>query len=890
MSSTGASYTVAHYEVLGKLGEGGMGQVWKARDIRLGRTVALKVLNGAFAEDPEFRRRFLREAKAISVLNHPNVCTLFDIGEESGMPFLVMEFLEGESLAARLQQGPLPAPEALHYAAQIADALEAAHRAGIVHRDLKPGNVLLVRAGARLSAKLLDFGLAKIVHPDAAASDASAPLTRAGIVMGTLNYMAPEQIQGKPLDARADLFAFGALLYEMLTGTKAFRGESQSAVMSAILSADPPPVSALTPISPPEVDRLVQRCLAKDPDQRYQSAKDLFAELAFLERQLNTPASRPAQPPPPARTPKLAWAAAALALTLGAAGWAFAGWLSARAPVQNASQPVEFSVTPPPGESLLFTGLAAGTALSPDGRRLAFVTTRNGVPVLAVRPLDSLDPVVLAGTEGASFPFWSPDGRRLAFFASGKLCKMNVAGGAPIALAPAPVGRGGSWTPDGAILFTADATGSVFEIPEAGGEPVRLTQPNPSRKEDGHFWPQVLPDGKRFLYLARSVERGGSHIEVAQRGVEPQRQQPVRLLRANHNAAAAAGQLFFLAGESLQSQPFDWSTLKPRGPARTLAAGLGTLIHINYAGFSVAPSGILAFRPGGQPTSRLVWFDRNGGPPQPAGDEAVHVAVRLAPDGVRAVTATAESLTGISDLWLHDLPSAAAARVTFDAGRDFSPVWSPAGDQIAFASTRNGPSNLYVRAAAGSSASRRLTDSPHPQRPTDWARDGRLIYEETNPTSGRDLWIVPADASAKPVAVSTSGANEVHARFSPDGRWIAFASDESGRYEIYIRDFPFTGAQWQVSSAGGSHPVWRGDGQELFFLSSTGDLHAAPLTPLPGGGLRPGKPARLFTLATGAQAWADHRYDVSRDGRRILVLADTPNRAPAALTLRLAAF
>ncbi|HBY64394.1 MAG TPA: hypothetical protein DEH78_31625 [Solibacterales bacterium] len=882
-------YALSHYEVLEKLGEGGMGQVWKARDVRLGRPVALKVLNSTFSEDPEFRRRFLREAKAISVLNHPNICTLFDIGEESGLPFLVMELLEGQSLAARLQEGPLPAQEAVQYGAQIADALEAAHRSGIVHRDLKPGNVLLVRAGAQHTAKLLDFGLAKIVRPESGTEPAaaSAPLTRAGIVMGTLNYMAPEQIQGKELDGRTDIFSFGALLYEMLTGTKAFRGESQTAVMTAILSADPPPVSALSPVSPPELDRLVQRCLAKDPGVRFQSAKDLFAELMFIGRQFSAPVAPPPLPAVRRGGGKLPWAVAAAALILGASGWAAAGYLAGRPPAAPGPK-VTFTVNPPAGETLLFTGLAAGAALSPDGARLAYVATLKGAPTLWIRKLDSLDAAAVEGAEGASFPFWSPAGTSIAFFAGGKLKRVDLGGGAPVTVANAPAGRGGSWTPERTMLFTADASGSIFEVPDTGGEPVRLTQPDPARKEDGHFWPQAIPGGTRFLYLARSVERSGSHIEVGDRRARAGAQRPQRIIRSNYNAAIAGGSLYFVNGGGLYRQSIDPASLQLAGEPQSVASGVGTLIHINYADFSAARAGAVAWRQGGQPLSRLTWFDRRGAPQSAPSEPAVHVALRLSPSAAQAVTARSDAVTGVSDLWLHDLAAPSAMRVTFDSGRDFAPVWSPGGDQIAFASTRDGVANIYIRAAAGTSASRRLTRSARAQRPLDWALDSKVLYEETDPDSARDLWIVDAAGTGQPVRVTTSAASEVQGRFSPDGRWIAYASDESGRFEVYVRDHPFTGAQWQVSTAGGKQPVWRGDGRELYFVAESGDLMAAPIAAA-GASLRPGTPVRLFTLEPDTPGWNDHRYDVTRDGQRFLLLAPA-RAADGAIAVRVGAF
>ena len=865
---------LSHYEVLEKIGEGGMGQVWKARDTRLHRTVAIKVLSAQLLDDPEFRRRFLREARAISGLNHPNICTLFDIDEFEGVPFLVMEYLEGGTLAARLQQGPLPAAEALRVAIEIAAALDHAHQRGILHRDLKPGNILLVKTGIRLSPKLLDFGLAKTFRPDGVMADtASMPLTRAGMVMGTLNYMSPEQVSGTQVDPRSDIFSFGAMLYEMLTGTKAFRGDSESAIMAAVLSANPAPVSSLSPVTPAALERIVVRCLQKDPGARFQSSRDLLSELEFVASEAAAPeASSAAAPPFRARSrERIAWAVAMLCFVAAAAGAFATGWIAARKPASQAA--IEFTVGPPPGESFPAGGLGGGGAVSPDGTRLVFVATHRGEPTLWLRPLASVQVTPVVGTEGAFFPFWSPDGKQLGFFAGGKLKRVAASGGPVLELGDAPAGRGASWSSQGFILYAPDSTGRLYRIPEAGGAPQLVSEPDPKQQEDGHLWPWFLPDGKRFLFLSRRVGRNGSQVSIG--SLEHRQDQPHQpLVASNYNAQySPSGHLLFVRDGVLLAQRFDPASGKLSGEPAALAGNIATRPHLNLAEFSVGAGGVLLANATGVQTTQVAWVDRAGKMLKLLDQPQVFIGLRLSQDAERLATARADAVTTIADLWVHDLRTESSARVTFDDGRDFSPVWSPDGSMLAFASTRSGVANLYLRPTQGTGSNRRLTTSSMAHRPFDWSPDGRyLLYEQAHPDTKRDLWALPVAGSQEAQPVVQSSGNETQGQFSPDGRFVAYASDESGRAEVYIRDFPFSGAQWQISTAGGSQPLWRGDGRELFYIAPDGMLMSAPIDRA-GASLRPGRASALFSTGSSTGGWVDHRFDVSPDGQRFLLLA-----------------
>ena len=672
------------YEILAPAGAGGMGEVYRARDTRLDRTVAVKVLAEHLASNAEFRQRFEREARAASSLNHPHICTLHDIGQHQGMDFLVMEYLEGETLSARLQHGPLPHEQAMRYAIEIADALEKAHRQGLVHRDLKPGNVMLTKSGA----KLLDFGLAKANVGSVAAEGLTAtlrpstPLTSAGAVIGTFQYMAPEQLEGREADARSDIFSFGALLYEMYTGRKAFDGKTQASIIAAILAGSPPA------LSPPALDRIVKVCLAKDPDERWQSMHDLKRELEWMQ---SAPDAQPAQAPVRQARP-IAWIGATAALLLAVLALAFVHFRESR----PAPETVRFFVSPPPRATL-----GESFAISPDGKRLAFTAEgSDGRNLIWVRSLSSLSAQPLAGTDEAIFPFWSPDSRYLAFFAQNKLKKIDAAGGPAQTLCDAPVGRGGAWSREGFILFAPDAATALYRVPVDGGVPSPVTQL--SAGETSHRWPQFLPDGRRFLYWSPGSSRETMGVYLGIPGSAGRQ----LLTRSNSMGlytrdAAGAGYLLFLRDRSLMAQSLDPRSFRLGGEPRILEQHISVSPgSLGFSSFSVSAAGVLCYRTGAEIDTQLVWFDRAGKRLGMAGRAgSTHPA--LSPDEKRVAVSRQDAQATNFDIWVLDLLRATPTRLTFDPTPDYMPTWSPDGSRIAFAGSRQGVMDLYQKLASG---------------------------------------------------------------------------------------------------------------------------------------------------------------------------------------------
>jgi eukaryotic-like serine/threonine-protein kinase len=869
------------YQVLSAIGAGGMGEVYRAKDTRLDRTVALKVLPASLASDPDRRQRFEREARAVSSLNHPHICTLHDIGQQDGIDFLVMEYIEGESLSDRLQKGPLPTEAALRYAIEIADALDRAHRQGVVHRDLKPANVMLTKSGA----KLLDFGLAKLKGPEmSAGSMLSAlptghkPLTEAGTLLGTFQYMAPEQLEGKDADARTDIFALGALVYEMATGKRAFEAKSQASLIVAILEHEPPPMASLQPMTPPALERVVRTCLAKDPDERWQSAHDVVAELKWIAEGDVTSATAGARAIGSKGRRALPWivasaclvAAAIVSLMHFSSGSRFlsrtAGW-----------GVVRFGVFPPAG------GALAGTpALSPDGRRMAFVASDRDRAVLFVRALDSLGLRSLAGTEGASAnapPFWSPDSRHIAFFAGGKLKRIDAGGGPVQVLADAPEARGGAWNAGGTILFAPRTTGPLFRLPAAGGTPTAATELDPGRREFSHRWPGFLADGRHFLYWVEA-DSGNLALGVAGREIQAGSLDDKGVLGRFPSAQstavyAAPGYVLFQRGAVLMAQPFDSRKLRiagdptPVGEAVASAEGAG--MPFGAPGFSVSQNGVLAYRVTERAESRLTWFDRLGRRLAAIGPPALYRNHRLSPDGARVAVARVDPQSDKSDIWILDTVRDAPLRFTLDPGDASLPVWSRDGQRIVFNSERSAAPGLYEKLASGAGTEQMLAPATKAAFPLDWSPDGLyLAFLFSRPETRGDIGVLTASGATQ-LPIQTA-ADEVQAQFSPDGRWLAYCSDETGGYEVYVRGFPSSGGKWQVSSGGGYEPRWRGDGKELFYLSSDRKLMA--VTVRPRAVFEAGPPTVLFDAqVTGAlQGWENsNHYDVTANGQRFLI-------------------
>jgi serine/threonine protein kinase len=830
-----------------------MGEVYQARDTRLGRTVAIKVLPAEVAAEPAARERLEREARAVAALNHPHICVLHDIGRHDDIDFLVLEYLEGETLAARLSRGALPLPKAIEYATQMADALDKAHRAGIVHRDLKPGNVMLTKAGA----KLLDFGLAKHRAPIDGSADSFVPtrnLTAQGAIVGTLQYMAPEQLEGKEADSRSDLWALGAVLYEMVTGRKAFEGRSPASLIAAVLTQEPAPIDAVQPLSPPLLNRVVQRCLAKDPNERAQSAADLGVMLRWVFEPTTKAHAHPE---------RRVWALLVLGLaaTLGA--------LFIRKPPGDDREVRLEMVTPPTTDPI-------SMAISPDGRLLVFAASSEDKSQLWLRSLDSSTAQPLPGTEDGSYPFWSPDCRSIAFFGHGGLRRLDLASGMVQLLASAARGMGGTWNGDGTIVFAPLPGGPLFRIPAKGGEPIAATRLDP--RQTSHRFPRFLPDGRHFLvYVAGDPSTAGEYLASLDE-LEPRRLMPV-----DAAAVVAPGYLLFGRGETLVAQPFDAKKLELAGEPFQVA----DQVAFEYLGqgavgaWSASESGVIAYRTRTQSGNRkLIWFDRSGRSLEQPGDVGSPTIANpeISPGG--RLVAFNQMTSGNNDVWVLDVERGIQRRLTFNEGLDHSPLWSPDGSRLIFWSNRNGVRGLYQEDASGSGGGETLYTKLEPFLPTDWSADGRFVLcRELNAQSGYNLWIVPLSSKGggTPIPFANSSFQEREGKFSPDGRWVAYQSDESGRDEVYLQAFPGPGGKVQISKEGGAQPRFRADGRELFYIDLDRKLMAVPISYTEGGETPDfGIPVPLFqTRIAGGPILAPgplrHQYAVTKDGQRFLI-------------------
>ena len=862
------------YEITGPLGAGGMGDVYRALDPRLGREVAIKVSAEQFTE------RFEREARAVAALNHPNICTLYDVGPN----YLVMELIEGENL-----QGPLSLPTALDYARQIAAALQAAHEKGIVHRDLKPGNIKVKPDG---SVKVLDFGLAKISTPASGNQNPqNSPTltldsTRAGVILGTAAYMPPEQARGEPVDQRADIWAFGVVLYEMLAGERMFEARTVSDTLAAVLLKEPD----LDRV-PEQVRPLLRRCLAKEPKQRLHHIADV---LLLLEESAVTPPAPVAASAPP-RSGKLAWSAVAvLGLALAAVSFLYFRQ------TPPAAEVVRFQVFPPENTSFL---VRTQPLLSPDGRRLAFQTeTPDGRSQLWLRSLDSLESKPLAGTEGiGGAGFWSPDSRFFGFPQQNKLMKVEVSGGPPQTVCELPGGwSGGAWSGNGTIVFGSIVFGAsgresgLWQVSESGGAPLPLTRINASRRETFHAGPEILPDGRHFLYYREGGESRG--IYVGSLDAKPEQQSSTRLLASSAVAvfapasspASGSGHVLFRQEGSLMAQAFDARRLELDGeavPIAEFAASLG-----GPRPFSASTTGILAYRGFGsvlEGSTQLAWFDREGKALGTAGEPGQYNTLTLSPDGTRAAVSWAVPGTGFSrsDIWVYEFARGTRTRLTSSPGVDWLATWSPDGTRIVFSSERDGGIyNLYQKASSGVGNDDLLFKSNEHKSASDWSRDGRfLLYsvtvrgEPSDRLSSNDLWVLPltpgSPGGGKPEPYLQTEFNEGQGRFSPDGRYVAYRSDSSGKDEVYVQPFPAaSGGKWTVSQGGGSSPRWRGDGKELFYLSPDAKMMSVEVSTNPV--FKAGVPKALFQTAiymSGGPTRTVTRYDATADGKRFLI-------------------
>jgi len=867
------------YEILSAIGAGGMGEVYKSRDTRLDRTVAIKVLPTHLAERAELRERFEREAKTIASLNHPHICTLFDTGHQDDIDFLVMEYIEGETLAQRLQKGPLPIQQVLLYSIEIADALDKAHRKGITHRDLKPGNVMLTKAGT----KLLDFGLAKLKQeaapaiPESQIPTMKSAITGEGTILGTLQYMAPEQVEGKQneIDARTDIFAFGAVVYEMATGKKAFEGKTSASVMAKILESEPPSMASLTPMMPPQLDRVVKKCLAKDAEERWQAASDVRDELKWIadSGSQTATASGVAAAVPSAigsRTLRLIAAGALLAAAVsGLAVWYFK-------PAPAAPKIVSrFSIVLPQSQENFLAASGAGTlAISPDGTRIVYIGSpdgrfipRSGEPVqMYLRAINTLEAQPIPGTEIATDPFFSPDGKWLGFFSFGALKKVPLNGGSPVTLASFSGRSEANWTSQGRILV-GSVFGQIHQLSDLGGDPQPLF---PLEKgEAGNFDPVLLPGGKEVAFFS-SVGSGTGGFRVIVRSVAGGERHDI-LPRAISGVAGplrflSPGYLLYVQNGNLMAAGFDLKRLVVTSPPVAVVQGILANLAQGIAQYDVSANGTLIYMHGAAQTPlRMVWVDRKGVEQPINAPPHIYVIPKVSPDGRRVAVGIEES---DPQIWVYDLARDALARLTFQGAPNVDPLWTSDGLRIAYKGTGN---RLYWQTADGSGNAEQITQDQLGTNnvPGSWSPDGQHMVFTYDVGGGRQLWIYSAkDRKIAPLEQNPPN-YETAPCFSPDGRWIAYSSPESGTSEIYVRPFPGPGGKWQVSTDGGTEPVWNPKGHELFYRSGK-KLMAVEYEAQQS--FSPGRPKELFEGPYVPTPRSFPDYDVSPDGQRFLML------------------
>ena len=861
---------LGHYDVLALVGAGGMGEVYRARDSVLKREVAVKVLPSSFAANPERLWRFKREARAASALNHPNIVTIHEISEGENCHFIVSELVEGQTLRQKVAGGRMVLGEALDVAIKVASALDAAHRAGIVHRDIKPENVMVRTDGL---VKVLDFGLAKLTEGPihTIPSDALSPpptQTRPGMILGTVHYMSPEQARGQEVDERSDLFSLGVMLYEMLAGRRPFEGPTPSDVVAAILTTEPEEVTEINSKVAPQLERIVRRCLEKKPELRFQSASDLAFALEALAGSTGAAGTASSQSvaalPPPRRRIRehLPWLVATLLLLTAAL---FAALYFRRGMVEAHS--IRFLVYPPEKGTFQWL-LNTSSAISPDGQRLALVVTSEGRTQLYVRPLAAPDPQPLAGTEGAANPFWSPDSRSLGFFADGKLKRIEVSGGSPQTICDAPNFNVGTWGRNGTIVFVAGPDGSLNRVTAKGGaEPALLVKPDPAREEMGYAWPYFLPDGHHFLYLSYRRDQRKEVLIGALDSPDVK-----HLMQAESRAVyAPPGYLLYVRDGTLLAQAFDPDKLSLTGEPVTVAENLLYFQPLGSSDVSASDNGVLACH-AGTGLSRLVWYSRDGAEVGTVGEVADYHFLRLSPDGQRLAVDIGDRRTGTVDVWVFDLVRGTSSRFTFDPGVEWSPVWSPDGRQIAFAADRSAVPNLNVKGFEDTGRGEQMVEpsSGWVQFPWDWAQTPQgqfIIYADGTRETGNDLMLLPLQGERKPRPFLRTKFDEDDARFSPDGRWVAYVSNESGRREVYLRPFEGSSEKWQISTAGGFRPRWRRDGKELFYLTAEGNIMAVEVKA--GSGFEVGKPTPLFHVESARND--SGQYEVSADGQRFLV-------------------
>jgi eukaryotic-like serine/threonine-protein kinase len=859
------------YEVQSPLGAGGMGEVYRARDTRLDRTVAIKVLASHLSSSPELKQRMDREARAISSLNHPNICQLHDIGSQDGTEFLVMEFLEGETLAERLKRGPMALPEIFKIGIAMAEALAIAHRHGIVHRDLKPGNIMLTQSGA----KLMDFGLAKplgIANSGAGSNAAPpsftaavtlsgpsplSPLTTAGTIIGTIQYMSPEQIEGKEADARSDIFAFGAVLYEMTAGKRPFEGKSQLSLASSILEKEPDSILALKPHIFPAFDHVITTCLQKNPDDRYLAAHDIKLELQWIATEKPALATPALQPDPPQKQSRPGWIAAAIvAIALSA----IAGFLLHR-PVPVPS--IRAVINPPEKTHINLTGDIAGPpVLSPDGSSIAFAATGSDSKAsIWVRAVNSLEVRQISGTDGAIFPFWSFDSRSIAFFADGKLKTVDLSGGSAQVIAAAAFGRGGAWGAGGIMVFSPATLGPLYRVSADGGTPVALTKLDATHSS--HRWPFFLPDGKHFLYLAINHQVPANDT-IYYASVDGSLNKP--LFKNQSNAIYADGYVLFARNDQLLAQEFNPSSGTLSGEPQPLVRGVindSTTWHMDT---SASSAGLLLYGSGGSGNADLLWMDRTTKQLSTIASDLANLStINLSPQGDRIALGID---SGTNDVWLLDVARGTHTRLTFGPIINAFPVWSPDGKSIAYSSMRNDKFRLFRKLSDGSGQEEELLNDDQLIEAWDWSHDGKYILYMRGQPGIQDIWALPLEGDRKPFQVMPTTPNTFrdYPRLSPDGRWLAYASNESGAYQVYVVAFNGGHGKWQVSVNGGLYPSWSHDGSQLYYVDAANTVHFVPVKEVAGA-------LQFGTMQTLVSTWSMPVpfYQISPDDKKILL-------------------
>ena len=888
----GAGTKLGRYEIRSKLGEGGMGEVYRSRDEKLNRDVAIKVLPATLSQNAARLQRFEQEAQTAGSLNHPNILAVYDVDTYDDAPYVVSELLEGETLRDRIAGVSLTQRKAIEYGIQIAHGLAAAHEKGIVHRDLKPDNVFITKDDR---VKILDFGLAKLVQPaDESKAQTDVPtrrvLTDPGTVMGTVGYMSPEQVRSQSIDHRSDIFSFGAVLYEMLSGRRAFQRDSAVETLNAILKDEPTELTETNAKINPALEKIVRRCLEKKQERRFHSAHDLGFSLEALTAPSDSVLKAAASPAIMQtqtgfgmsglfRSAWLSWAVALLCVILLLA----AAWVYLAHPSSNETRVLRLSILPPEKATLI-----AGQAptVSPDGTHIVFVVTdAAGQTILYLRALDSLAAQPLAGTDGGLMPFWSPTSRELGFFAGGKLKKIDIFGGQPVTLADAPVPRGGSWNQDGVIIFTPAPPAPTLRISASGGEPTPLNVVDIPKGLSPRSFPQFLPDGRHYLFFTGGSTKTGNRAAMI--GSLDSNEAKAILATDFVPLYAKPGYLLFRRDAKLMAQKLDTERFELSGDAFPVAEQIGFDGLTYQTLVSASDQGVLAYQSLGAGKTQFVWFDRAGKRLGVVGAPGDYSDLSLSPDDKRLSFFQVDPDTGNVDIWLMDLASGAPSRFTFDTAVDFAPVWSPNGERIVFASLREGAPNLFQKMANGSGHEDPLYKSPLAKLPSSWSSDGRfLLCGTVDPKTRWDLWVLSI-SDLKWESFLQTPYNESRAVFSPNGRWIAYESDETGKKEIYVQTFPASGAKWQISTTGGSQPRWRRDGKELFFLGGDRKVTAVEVN-VDAPGFVYGAPKALFeTRISKGEERPGNQYEVTADGQRFLVntVAEEGGYAPINIVL-----